>query len=115
MRCIGCRTKGTLWCDDCDLTYRTQQLELRHIVSQLGGDYSEGHLVLTAHELMEFERLMNQTALGKAAVMARAAELLLEIEDHFMYTPTCPGCKKHKLELELGEPLRATCTAGCEL
>lgn len=84
-------------------------------MNQLGDDYSEGHLVLTAHEIMEFERLMGQTVLGKAAVMARAAELLLEVEDHFMYTPMCPSCRKHKMDLEVGEPLRATCTGGCEV
>lgn len=114
-RCIGCKTKGPTWCNDCDLTYRAQQLELRGLISMLGTDYSEGHLVLTAHELMEFERLIGQTSLGKAAVMSRAYELLLEVEDHFTHTPICPSCKEHKMELEIGEPLLATCLGGCRL
>lgn len=79
----------------------------------LGENQSEGRLVLSGHEIMEFERLIGLTPLGKAAIMARAAELLLEVEDHFIYTPWCPSCKEHKLELRVGEPLEVACTGGC--
>lgn len=81
----------------------------------LGESYSEGHLVLTAHELMESERLIETTPLGKAAMMHRAYELLMEVDDYFSNTPMCPGCKKHKMVLETGVPLVATCTGGCVL
>jgi Zn finger protein HypA/HybF involved in hydrogenase expression len=70
-RCLGCRSKGSEWCENCDL--------------------------------------------GKAVIMARASELLAEVEDFFLHTPMCPKCRIHKMELQIGEPLVAGCTGGCEL
>jgi hypothetical protein len=81
----------------------------------LGEGEDEGQMALTAYEIMESERLFGQTSLGKASVMRQAEELLLEAADFFAYTPMCPVCKEHKMELEIGEPLQAGCTGGCRV
>ena len=115
MKCLGCKAKDTFWCDSCQTLYESTLRELATTMGYLGEHYNEGALVLSAHELMESERLLGTTPLGKAAFLRRAHDLLLEVEDHFIYTPMCPLCKKHKMELKVGEPLVAGCTAGCEL
>lgn len=114
-RCLGCRSKGSEWCENCDLTYRMAKLELEQIMTFLGEGEDEGSMALSAYEIMESERLLGQTNLGKAVIMARASELLAEVEDFFLHTPMCPKCRVHKMELQIGEPLVAGCTGGCFL
>lgn len=81
----------------------------------LGEDHREAPLVLTASKLMEaYERVENTTSLGKAAMNARARELIMEVEDFYKNSPMCPMCKAHKLELITGDPIQVTCTGGCK-
>jgi hypothetical protein len=80
----------------------------------LGESEREGPLVLSASAILEaYERVENTTSLGKASVMARARELLLEVEDFFVHTPMCPMCNQHKLELISGDPIGVQCLGGC--
>lgn len=114
MRCMSCRKGGSYWCEQCDRDYHATMREVRGIVGYMGQGYGEGRVVLTAHELMESERLLGLTSVGKAAILGRARELLAEVEDHFTHTPTCVLCGTHKMELIPGDPMGVTCTKGCD-
>lgn len=81
----------------------------------LGENYHEGPLALSASQVLEsYERVENTTSLGKASWMARARELVMEVEDFYKHSPWCPACEEHKLELICGDPIGVTCTGGCE-
>lgn len=85
------------------------------MADMLGEHPKEAPLVLSASSILEaYDRVENSTSLGKAATMARARELIAEVEDFFTYTPWCPLCREHKLELICGDPLSVTCTGGCK-
>lgn len=113
MKCVSCGKSGSWFC--CDAEYSRLLHEVRSVFAMMGEDESEGPLILTASKILEaYERVENTTSLGKAVTMARARELLAEVEDHFKYTPMCPQCKEHKMELIVGDPIQITCTGGCE-
>ena len=86
---------------------------VREIPRYMGMDYAEGKVVLSAYELMESERLLGLTGVGKAAIMVRARDLLAEVEDQFARSPWCKVCGEHRMELVSGDPIRVTCTGGC--
>lgn len=112
---MGCRVGGTWFCEDCDTENQRLRYEVARMTEYLGEHQREAPLVLSASSILEaYERVENSTSLGKAATMARARELIAEVEDHFTYTPWCPLCKSHKLELVCGDPLSVTCTGKCD-
>lgn len=115
MKCMGCGDRVAWFCTACIHEHGRLYLEVRRMAKLLGEDEGESSLVLTASQVLEaYERVENTTSLGKASVMARARELLLEVEDYFTHTPMCPQCKEHKMELTPGDPIQISCTGGCE-
>lgn len=116
MKCLQCGLPGGWLCPACTQEHGRLYLEVSQMSRLLGENESESPLVFSAARVLEaYERVENTTSLGKAQVMARARELLMEVEDHFKYTPICPMCKTHKMELVPGDPIKASCTGGCEL
>jgi ribosomal protein L37AE/L43A len=114
-RCLGCYKPGIWFCESCESDRKRLYREVRDMSRYLGESEGEGHLVITASQILEaYEKVENSTSLGKASINARARELLLEVTDHFMHTPVCPMCKEHKMELKTGDPMVVGCTGGCE-
>ena len=115
MKCLGCHRPGPWFCESCESDLDSLYKQVKDVSRFLGESQNEGGLVLSASKILEaYERVENSTSLGKSAIMARARELLAEVEDFYTNTPMCPLCKLHKLELITGDPMSVSCTGGCE-
>lgn len=113
-RCLECGAPGEWYCLPCLATLARLHQEIRKMGNLMGENESEGGLAIAASQVLEaFERIEHTTALGKVAINRKARELLAEVEDHFTYTPYCPQCRTHKLELIPGDPIGVTCHGGC--
>lgn len=113
-RCLQCGETGEWYCAACDAQLLMLRYDLRQLVALMGESEREGRIVLTASKVLEaLERVENTTALGKVELNRRAKELLAEVTDFFLYTPYCPQCRSHRLELIPGDPIRITCHGGC--
>ena len=110
---MACGQGGTFWCRGCEADYETAVREVREVARYMGSEDGEGSYVLAAHELLEADRLLNLTSVGRAATLARARALLAEVTDYWMYSPMCVLCNEHKMMVIPGDKIAVTCTAGC--
>lgn len=114
MRCIGCKTPGTYWCNACEQDYNQVMSDVRGVIRALGSEYDEGVYVLAAQRLIDESTRPDLTGFYKSLIVASARELLASVEDHFLYTPVCSLCGVHKMVVITAPQPGVTCTGGCK-